>query len=170
MGCPCLWGSFVMIGRVMALDHLNDQPPPPHVLQRSWKGVYWFHLVLPSVRPSVRPSVDRIVSAPYIQQYLSDPFHMCTSYQANWEGVSRVKSASKFKNCNFWYILQICNFDCLFLLGIQYGSIVCIIMRRWGYTQNAGVQVVLVRNWDNIEQCISSTFCCLFYLELCMHN
>ena len=55
---------------------------PP--LQRSWKrGI----LVspCPSVRLSVRPvcpSVDRIVSALYLQQYSSDPFHICTSYQA----------------------------------------------------------------------------------------
>ena len=46
--------------------------------------------VCPSVRPSVYPSVDRIVSALYLQQYLSDPFHICTSYQATSEGVSRV--------------------------------------------------------------------------------
>ena len=48
------------------------------------KGVYWFHLVC----PSVCPSVYTIVSALYLQQYLSDPFHICTSYQA--EGVSHV--------------------------------------------------------------------------------
>ena len=47
------------------------------LLQRSWKGVYWFHLVRPSVRPSVCPSVDRIVSTLYLQQYSSDPFHIC---------------------------------------------------------------------------------------------
>ena len=34
-------------------------------------GVYWFHLV----RPSIRPWVDRIVSTLYLQQYLPDPFH-----------------------------------------------------------------------------------------------
>ena len=39
---------------------------------------------------SVCPSVDRIVSALYLQQYPSDPFHICTSYQATSEGVSRV--------------------------------------------------------------------------------
>ena len=31
---------------------------------------------------SVCPSVDRIVSALYLQQYSSDTFHICTSYQA----------------------------------------------------------------------------------------
>ena len=49
------------------------------------RGVYWYHLV----RLSVCPSVDRIVSALYLQQYSSDPFHICTSYQATSEGVSR---------------------------------------------------------------------------------
>ena len=41
----------------------------------------------PSVCPSVHLSVDRIVSALYLQQYSSDPFHICTSYQATSEGV-----------------------------------------------------------------------------------
>ena len=59
---------------------------PP--LQRSWKrGI----LVSPCL--SVCPSLGRIVSALYLQQYLSDPFHICTA-----EGVSRVKFVSKFKN------------------------------------------------------------------------
>ena len=40
---------------------------------------------------SVRQSVDKIVSALYLQQYLADPFHICTSYQANSEGVWLVK-------------------------------------------------------------------------------
>ena len=63
---------------------------PP--LQRSWKGVYWFYLV----RLSVCPSVDIIVSALYLQQCLSDPFHICTSYKATSEGVSCIKIVSKF--------------------------------------------------------------------------
>ena len=50
------------------------------------RGVYWYH----PVHLSVCPSVDRIVSALYLQQYSSDPFHICTSYQATSEGVSRV--------------------------------------------------------------------------------
>ena len=52
------------------------------------KGVYWFHLVCLSIRPSVCLSVDRIVFALYLQQYLLDPFHICTSYQATSEDVS----------------------------------------------------------------------------------
>ena len=46
--------------------------PPP--LQLSWKGGYTGFTL------SVCPSVDRIVSALYLQQYSSDPFHICTSY------------------------------------------------------------------------------------------
>ena len=46
---------------------------------------------------SVCQSVDRIVSALYLQQYSSDPFHICTSYQATSEGVSRVMFVSKFE-------------------------------------------------------------------------
>ena len=52
--------------------------------------------VCPPVRPSVCPSVDRIVSALYLHQYSSDPFYICTSYQATSEGVSRVMPVSKF--------------------------------------------------------------------------
>ena len=57
------------------------------------RGVYWYHLV----RLSVCPSVDRIVSALYLQQYSSDAFHICTSYQATSEGVSRVMSRFKIQ-------------------------------------------------------------------------
>ena len=59
----------------------------------------------PSVHPSVCPSVARIVSVLYLQQYSSDPFHICTSYQATSEGVSRVMFVSKFKNLKFLQIL-----------------------------------------------------------------
>ena len=82
---------------------------------------------------SVYPSVDRIVSALYLQQYSSDPFHICTSYQATSEGVSHVMPVSKLKNLKFWRIFKICNFDfVIFWLGIQYDSMVWVIMRRRG--------------------------------------
>ena len=100
---------------------------------------------------SVCPSVDRIVSALYLQQYSSDPFHICTSYQATSEGVSRVMPVSKFKNWKFWWIFKICNFDfVIFWLGIQYDLMVWVIMRRRGYPQNAGVLVVLVQRYLNV--------------------
>ena len=66
-------------------------------LQRSCKGGVLVS-PCPSVRPSVCPSVDRIVSALYLQQYSSDPFHICTSYQATPEGVSHVTFVSKFND------------------------------------------------------------------------
>ena len=36
---------------------------------------------------------------------ISNPFHICTSYPATSEGVSRVTFVSKFKNLKFWQIL-----------------------------------------------------------------
>ena len=70
-----------------------------------------------SPKMSVCPSIHRIVSALYLQQYLSDPFHICTSYQATSEGVSYVKFVTKFKNllgvsskrrrssCSSWWLV-----------------------------------------------------------------
>ena len=86
-----------------------------------------------SPKMSVCLSVDRIVSALYLQQYSLDPFHICTSHQATSEGVSSVMSISKFKILKFWRILKFCNFDFVFFwLGIQYDSMVWVIMRwRW---------------------------------------
>ena len=52
----------------------------PHASTKLKRGYTGFTL-------SVCPSVDRIVSALYLQQYSSDPFHICTSYQATSEGV-----------------------------------------------------------------------------------
>ena len=79
--------------------------------QWSWGRVYWFHLVHLSIHPSVCLSA----SALYLQQYLSDRFHICTSYQATSEGVSYIRFISKLQNLKFWRILQIHNFDCLLL-------------------------------------------------------
>ena len=92
-----------------------------------------------SVRPSVCPSVDRIVSALYLQQYSSDPFYICTSYQATSEGVSRVMPVSKFKNLKFWWIFKICNFD--FVIFWHWDP---IWLNGMGNPQNAGVLVFLV--------------------------
>ena len=89
---------------------------PP--LQRSWKGGILVS-PCPSVRPSVCPSVDRIVSALYLQQYSSDPFHICTSYQATSEGVSRVMFVSILKKLKFWRFFLICN---LTLFSFDLGS------------------------------------------------
>ena len=89
---------------------------PP--LQRSWKrGILLSPC--PSLRLSVCPSVDKIVSALYLQQYSSDPFHICTSYQATAEGVSRLRSVSKFKNWNFGKLFI---FVTLILFSFELGS------------------------------------------------
>ena len=91
------------------------------LFQQSWKG---------GILVSPCPSVDRIMFALYLQQYSSDPFHICTSYQATSEGVSGVKFVSKLKIFKFWQILEYCNFDFVFFwLGIQYNSIVWVIIR-----------------------------------------
>ena len=85
---------------------------------------------------SVCASVDRIVSTLYLQQYSLDSFHICPSYQATSEGVSRVMLVSNFKNLKFWRILKNCKFDFVFFrLGMQYDSMVWVIMRRRGYPQ-----------------------------------
>ena len=75
-------------------------PPASTKLKGGYTGITLS--VCLSVRLSICPSVDRIVSALYLQQYSSDPFHICTSYQATSEGVSRVMPVSKFKNFEFW--------------------------------------------------------------------
>ena len=75
---------------------------PP--LQRSWKGGILVS-PCPSVRPSVCPSVDRNVISLYLQQYSSDPFYICTSYQATSEGVSPVMLILTLKKTKFSRIL-----------------------------------------------------------------
>ena len=101
-------------------------------LQRSWKGGILVS-TCPSVCLSVCPCVDRIMSALYLQQYSSDPFHICTTIPATLEGVSHVMFVSKFKHLKFWRIILICNFDFgFFWLGIEYDSMVWVIMRWQG--------------------------------------
>ena len=120
--------------QLLELKHLQPSgvlyaslyPPLPHASTKL-KGGYT------GITLSVCPSVDRIVSALYLQQYSSDPFHICTSYQGTSEGVSRGMPVSKFKNFKFGLIFKICNFDFVFFwLGIQYDSMVWVIMRRRG--------------------------------------
>ena len=141
------WKSWTIEAKwcIFAFGNLTIIIPP---LQRSWKGGILVS-PCPSVRPSVHlsicPSVDRIVSALCLQQYSSDPFHICTSYHATSKSMPRVKFVSQFKNLKFWQIRPICNFHFVFFwLGIQYDSMTWVIMRRWWYPQNAGVLVVLV--------------------------
>ena len=94
-------------------------PPASMKLKGGYTGITFS--VCPSVRPSVRLSVclsvDRIVSALYLQQYSSDPFHICTSYRATEEGVSRVMSVPKFQNFGEFF-----KFVTLTLLSFDFGS------------------------------------------------
>ena len=112
---------------------------PP--LQRSWKGG-----ILVSPCPSVRLSIcghNRVRSVSstilvgsisYIH-ILSSNFRRCAAY----------KVCITFTNTTFWQIIWFCNFDFVFFwLGIQYESVVWVIMRRRGYPQHAGSLVVLV--------------------------
>ena len=71
--------------------------------------------------------------------------HLIKQRQATSEGALCEKVFSQLKNLKFWHILEICNFNfVLFGLGIQYKSIVWVIMGWRGYPRNAGILVVLV--------------------------
>ena len=63
------------------------------------KGVPGYTDFTLSFSPSVRLWTE------LCPQYLPDPFHMYTSYQATSEGVSHVKLISKLKKIMFWQIL-----------------------------------------------------------------
>ena len=96
-------------------------------------GVYWFHVVLTSDRPSVCPSVRLSVDKNRVHSVSSTipagSFHICTSYPATSEAVSRVKVIVKFKNLNFWKFFGICKFHFVLLWhGIWNESIVWVIM------------------------------------------
>ena len=99
--CHCNAAIKPVLGA--CVTHSFIIPPASKKLKGGYAG---FTLsVCPSDRLSVCPSVDRIVSALYLQQYSSDPFYICTSYQATWEVVLRVMLISKFKHLKFWRIL-----------------------------------------------------------------
>ena len=101
--------------------------------------VYWF----PSVPPSVRPASRVRSVAPTV--LVGSISYLYTSYQGTSEGMSNVKSLTKFQNLNFWQFFKICNFDfVLFWLGIWCDSLVWVIMGRRGVYQNAGILIVLV--------------------------
>ena len=91
---------------------------PP--LQRSWKGCIQVSL-RPSVRLTVRLSVRLLTIVPtlYLPQYWSDPFHICTSYQAT-SGVSRVRVIAKF--FKIWIFCKCLEFVTLTLSFYDMGS------------------------------------------------
>ena len=64
--------------------------------QRSSRGVYWFHLVRPSVHPSVCLWTESYLL--YLPQYLPDPFPIYTSYQPTSEGMQHVDFCEKIWN------------------------------------------------------------------------
>ena len=117
---------------------------PP--LKRSWKGVYWYHLVrLPDCGQNrVRSVSSRIlIGSISYSHILSSNFRRCVACNARFK-------IQKFEI--FAIFFKICNFDFVFLwLGIQYDSMVWVIMRRRGYPQNAGVLVVLL--WLSFKHC-----------------
>ena len=99
------------------------------LLQLSWRGgggggVYWFHLVRLSVCGQSRvrsvSSTILIGSISYLH-ILSSIFRRCDA----WNGCFKIKK--------LWRIFLICNFEFIFFwLGIQYDSMVWVIMRWRG--------------------------------------
>ena len=101
-----------------------------HRFNEVGSGVYWFHVVRLSVCTSICPSVCR-----------QNRVRSVTSTILAGSVAHLHILLSNFRSCDF----QICNFDfALFWLGIWYESVVWVIMGRRGYSQNAGVLVVLV--------------------------
>ena len=132
--CGCNFNSIIS-ERMLLINFVITYTPRFNEVERGYTG---FTL-------SIGLSVDRIMSALYLQQYSLDPFDIWTSYQATSEGVWGVRFVAKYKGLKFWQILEIGNFNFVFLwLGIQYDSIVWVIMRRWGYPQNEGVLVLVM--------------------------
>ena len=142
-------------------QRLIHYTPASTKLKRGYTG---FTLsVCPSVRLSICLSVDRVVSALYLQQYLLDPFHICISYQAILEGVLREMFVSKCKKLNFGAFFKFVTFVCKFVicnfvffwLGIQYDSIVWVIMRWRGVSsecmRSSCSSCGLVTSYGNME-------------------
>ena len=82
--------------------------------------------------PSLRPSVGRIVSTLYLLQYMPDPFHINTSYQATSDVVLRIKVFKKI-----WSFGKLFKFIALTLSCFDLGfnmnwSVVWVIMGRRG--------------------------------------
>ena len=106
--------------------------PPPSRFNEVERGVYWFHLVHLSVCGQNRV---RSVSSTILVGSISY-LHILSRKS---EGVACnvffffFFFFSKFDNFKFWQILEICNFDIVFIwLGIQYDSTEWVIMRRRG--------------------------------------
>ena len=127
---------------------------PP--LQRSWKGGILVSRC-PSVCLSVCPSVDRIVSALYLQQYWSDPFHICTSYQATSEGVPRIMFVSKLKIWNFGEFSKFVTLTLSFFLLVWLCLLLTWVLMRGGVGRGgfANVCSQMTYHWLNYEKLIA---------------
>ena len=79
--------------------------------QRSWRGVYWFHLVCPSIHPSVCLWTESYLL--YLPQYLPDPFPIYTSYQPTSEGMQHVDFCEKIWNFGKFFKFAPLTLSCL---------------------------------------------------------
>ena len=123
-------------------------PPPASTKLRG--GILVSHR--PSVCPSIGPSIPLSVSPSVCGQNrfcsVSSTIPVGSiSYlhilSSNFRGVLRVRVIAKF--WNFWQILEICNFDFVFLWHeLWCESLVWVTLGRREVSQNAGVLVVLV--------------------------
>ena len=102
--CGCNFNSIIS-ERMLLINFVITYTPRFNEVERGYTG---FTL-------SIGLSVDRIMSALYLQQYSLDPFDIWTSYQATSEGVWGVRFVAKYKGLKFWQILEIGNFNFVFL-------------------------------------------------------
>ena len=130
-----------------------------------------------SVCPSVRLSVcgqNRVIGSILCLHILSSNFRRCILCNV----------CSKFQQLKFWRILWICYFDFVFFwLGIQYDSIVWVIMKRTGgilrtrhsscfnYNCNHGNNLLLlVSYFSSISLCNCSTISCCVIMVIYNFN
>ena len=98
------------------------------------KWVYWFHL---AVRLSVLLSICgqnrvRSVSSTILVRSISY-LHILWSNFKRCITCKVCVNIQKLKKLKFWQIISICNFDFVFFwLGIQYDSIVWVMIKQWG--------------------------------------
>ena len=119
------WG-LVMLCYPLALGH--QYIPRIKEVER---GIYWFNVVCPSVCLSIRLWTVCIFNNTFRIHFVFTNlnFRRCVTYKVFVFWVF----FSKFQNFNFWQIFQICHFDfVMFWLGIQYESIVRVIVGWWG--------------------------------------
>ena len=79
---------------------------------------------------------------------------------------------SKFKNLKFWGIIWICNFDfVIFWLGIQYDSMVWVIMRRRGVSSERRHSSCSSLSYPQLQRSWKGVYCFhLVHLSVCGQN